>query len=170
LGLCEKHYKAHLRRQQHSNGDAGDGIITDRHISRELKAHQFLAERFQKFLHVLNHENVTLIMPAEQIQEIRLLLNPILVRSERIVVPRSLPTEMLIDLQLGDVSPDESQGTVPSQPVGALALAREARKKELAETLAHQSSTASHLKLSPQAITNSAVRNTTKASASKNSR
>jgi hypothetical protein len=37
LNLCEKHYKAHCRRQQKSNGDAEAGVITDRHISKEMR-------------------------------------------------------------------------------------------------------------------------------------
>jgi hypothetical protein len=138
LGLCGKHHQAHLRRRKRlENGNAEAGIIADRHITQELRAHQFLAEKFQKFLHVLNHENITLLLSAEQIQEIRLMLNPVCVRSQRIAVPRSLPLEVLIDvnMELGDTSPQNCEATVA---LGALGMAREARKREIAETVAHQ--------------------------------
>jgi len=135
-GLCSKHHRAYLRAKEKMNtGDTG--IIHDRHITQETKAHEFVAEKFQKFLHVLNHEKVTLVVPEEDIQEVRLLVNPLAVRSERIAVPRALPADMLIDPQ-GDMSPEDSEETVPSAPLGALAMAREARKRELKENLAYQ--------------------------------
>jgi hypothetical protein len=131
---CEAHYRRHLRRRKRESGDDAAGIVTERHITQELQAHQFLAERFQKFLHVLNHEKITLIVPPEMIQELRLLINPLQVRSERIAVPRSLPTTTLLDLEQGDMSPEISEVTVT---LGSLAMAREARKRELAETYTH---------------------------------
>lgn len=130
---CSKHHRAYLRRLEKLAGSA-PGVITERHINNERKAHQFLAEKFQKFLGVLNDEKVTLIVPADDIHEIRLRVNPIMVRSQRIVAPQSLPVGMLIDIEGGDMSPGESEATVASQPLGALALAREAHKRELAET------------------------------------
>jgi hypothetical protein len=135
LDLCGKHHQAHLRRRKQEGGDAEAGIITERHMTQELRAHEFVAERFQKFLHVLNHEKVTLVLPPDLIQEIRLMLNPLQVRSQRIAVPRSLPLELLIDIEGGgDMSPDESQETVA---LGSLAMAREARRRELKDIQAH---------------------------------
>ena len=138
LGLCEKHYKAHQRRRQAA--EAGEltsaAVAQDRH-DKELKAHQFVAEKFQKFLHILNHENTTMVLPVDDIHEIRLIVNPIMVRSQRIAVPRSLPTEMLtadpreIIAGIGDIT-ENFQGTVPTE-VDRRVLA--ARDRELRLTI-----------------------------------
>jgi hypothetical protein len=133
LGLCERHYKAHLRRNAN---DVDNQVTADRHRSRELKAHQFVAQRFQRFLHDLNHENVTTILAPEMIQEIRLLVSPVMTVSQRIAVPKSLPPEMLRDSPLDilrDSPLEEFEGTVPSESEDAY---HRARQNEIMETAA----------------------------------
>jgi hypothetical protein len=133
LGLCEKHYKASRR----GSADGMDNqMADDRHRSRELKAHQFVAQRFQRFLHELNHENVTAILPPEVIQEIRLLVNPVMTVSQRVAVPKSLPLEMLRESPLDilrDSPLEDFEGTVPTQSEDTY---RRARRNEIMETAA----------------------------------
>jgi hypothetical protein len=115
-GLCEKHYKADQRRRQ-ADTEHGE-VAVDNHRSRELKAHQFIASKFQKFLFDLNHENVGVVLPVELVQEIRLLLSPLMTVSVRMAVPKSLPVEMLhVDTGiLGDEgTQDDSQGDLSPQ-------------------------------------------------------
>lgn len=118
LNMCEKHYKAHLRKR---NIDPDGNLDEDRHADRQREAHQFVAEKFQKFLHVLNHKKVKTVLPPVQVHEIRLLVTPPMVRSQRIAVPRSLPNDMLHENPLdiiadsGDSPLENSVGTVPSE-------------------------------------------------------
>lgn len=91
--LCESHYRADLRRR--GIDPSTEPARSDRHAGREMQAHAFVAALFQKFLLKLNDDKATAILSAEQIHEIRLLLNPHLITSQRFCVPRSLPSEML---------------------------------------------------------------------------
>lgn len=88
-GMCERHYRADKRRQEAElDPDLESRITEDRHAAARLRAHEFVAERTQTYLHVLlNHQKYQLIVPSEKIQQIRDLLNPIYGYSQRVASP-----------------------------------------------------------------------------------
>lgn len=147
IGLCEKHYKQHLRNRPEGNDGTRPLIDDDKWARRALKAHAFIAEKFQKFLHALNHEHVTMLIAAEQLHEIRLLVTPFMVRSQRFTAPRALPDDMTsysplevleamrLDRAMGDTSPENFDGDLSPEQKELAEKYRQARHADLTATL-----------------------------------